>query len=217
LQKCVGFIQTITRLHDEFDNDKVDWDFVESLGEAKLTSKDGLAIFNEIAKRTRPVKLLALGNKQKGTKTSSTDAYSLSQFIGLQHPGPFGDIRFARAKEKGGTTAALNVVIKERKPDESGTQGGGKDSLGAYQGIPTPQNIESFFNMFLTGLDTQGNQMEAELYEKRIVAYYNQTGPEADKRLKAFEAGVIRAYDIVKRFKDRLDKIDEQQAKRNAA
>jgi hypothetical protein len=134
-----------------------------------------------------------------------------------------GKIRIERAKMLMGgqphqAAAKLRLVMTERKEAPAGTdQGGGRDALGANMGIPTPEMAESFFNGLLTGFDTSRG-MEAELLLKKYRTFYNQTGPEADRRLKAMDDAITLLWEQLRApYAERLSEIEKKQAKRDAA
>jgi hypothetical protein len=204
LARAIAYIQTITRLNDDFDTETVGWNFVEPISELE-----------EICRRNRPLKLVA-----KGEMTSTTDPFSLSQFISLQHPGPKGIIRFVEAKmpPMSGTTADLNTVIKARKPNEDGQQGGNKNALGEKQGIPTPEGLDAFARMLNTEFDPN-DKLRWNTYLGRFRSYLNRQTAETDETLIQIEEMRMRLEDILEPYKasGRISKIYEQQAKRSGS
>lgn len=213
LSAAIGFCQTITRLNDEFNSTFFDWKFVEVWEQ-----------FDEVCKRGKPLQLIAIGDKKKGIQGHDTDPFGLTQFLSLQHPSPInGQIRIERAKQLMGgkdqlAAAKLREVMKERKEDDDNSdKGGGRDALGKDIGIPTPEMMESIFNGLLTGLD-KSRGTEADMLLKKFRAFYNQTGPEADRRLKAMDDAITLMWEEFRApYKDRLDAIEQAQSKRNAA
>jgi hypothetical protein len=215
LSRAIAFLQTITRLNDEFDGEYIDWKFVETFDQ-----------FDEIAKRGKPLQLVSIGNKKKGIQGGDTDPFGLSQFIGLQHPSPInGQIRFERAKQLMGGKAELAAsklrqVMKERQEAEEGAdQGGGKDALGKDVPVaPKPEFLEAVWNQTINGYDiAQVGKAGADLYRNKFVSFYNETGPEADKRLEAFRDALGFFNDILAQYVPRLNRIADEQTKRSNA
>lgn len=213
LSRAIGFCQTITRLNDEFDEEYFDWKFVESWEQ-----------FDDVCKRGKPLQLVSIGNKKKGVQGGDTDPFGLTQFIGLQHPSPInGQIRIERAKQLMGGKPALaaqklrQVMTERKEADDASNQGGGRDALGKDIGIPTPEIMESVFNGLLTGADPSRGT-EAELFLKKFRTFYNQVGPEADRRLKAMDDCITWMWENLRSpYKERLDTIEKNQNKRDAA
>lgn len=212
LARSIGFCQALERVNTEFDETYFEVKFVEPWEQ-----------FEEAAKRTACLQFTTKGNRKKGIAGGDTDAFSLTNLIGLLHPSPInGQIRIERAKQLMGgkehlAAAKLRDVMKERKPDESGNQGGGTGQLGDKEGIPTPEKLESFASLYMSEVDTSRGA-EADLYRKRFFTFLNQQGPEADKRLSTFEDFVAEMVELRGRFKPRLERIEqEQQKKQNAA
>jgi hypothetical protein len=210
LSRAVGFCQALERVNTEFDEEYFEVKFVEPWEQ-----------FAEAAKRTACLQFTTKGNRKKGIAGGDTDAFSLTNFIGLLHPSPInGQIRIERAKQLMGgkvhlAAAKLRDVMKERKPDETGNQGGGTGQLGDKEGIPTPEKLESFASLYMNEVDSSRGA-EADLYRKRFYSFLNQQGPEADRRLSTFEDFVAEMVELRGRFKDRLARIEaEQQAKQN--
>lgn len=212
LARSIGFCQALERVNTEFDETYFEVKFVEPWEQLE-----------EAAKRTACLQFTTKGNRKKGIPGGDTDAFSLTNFIGLLHPSPINSqIRIERAKQLMGgkahlAAAKLRDVMKERKPDETGNQGGGTGQLGDKEGIPTPEKIDSIASLFMGEIDPSRGA-EGDLFKKRFFAYYNQQGPEADKRLSTFEDFVAEMVELRGRFKDRLGRIEaEQQKKQNAA
>jgi hypothetical protein len=169
LSRAVGFCQALERVNTEFDEEYFEVKFVEPWEQ-----------FAEAAKRTACLQFTTKGSRKKGIAGGDTDAFSLTNFIGLLHPSPInGQIRIERAKQLMGgkahlAAAKLRDVMKERKPDETGNQGGGADSLGKDQGKLTPEQLESIASMYMGEVDSSRGA-EADLYKKRFFTFLNQS------------------------------------------
>ena len=223
LARAIGLIQTWTRLNDEFDGEYFDWKFVEAF---TMDPEENVKIFDEICRRGKPFQLVSIGNKKKGLQGGDTDAFGLTQMLSLQHPSPIDSvIRINRAKalmggEPSKAAAKLRQVMKERQEaGEGSNQGGGTDTLGgAVPLAPKPEFMEAVFSQTVNGFDVQQvGKANADLYRAKFLTFYNQSGPEADKRLETFKEAIAFYNDILAQYTGRLNRIADEQAKRSAA
>ena len=201
--RAIGFLQTITRWNEHLDQKGTHWGF---------SVADATDNMDEVARRNRPIKLSTI----KGKEVSSSDPISLSQFISLQHPAKGANkTRFELAVEKGGTVGNVLDTLKKaaKSPDEASKQGGNQDKTGKDIGIPSPNELVAYANMFCTGLDETGNKAMALAYRSRLMKHFNVQTSEVTEELMTLQELVNEMVAFLTPYQPRIQKGYEEQAK----
>jgi hypothetical protein len=199
--RAIGYLQVATRLRDEFYAKGVRHSF---------TVDDGPEHMDEVVTRNKPIEFAQI----KGDTAKSTDPYSLSQFLSLQHPKKDGDIcRLDLAAKKGSNVAAITDTLKKepKAPEPGNKQGGNQDKTGKDIGIPTPEELVAWCSMFASGLDESGDKTKATQYRAKLMSHFNKVTDDVNDELTALYNANIYLTDLLKPYEKRiLDTMSKQ-------
>lgn len=207
---AIAFLQVSTWLHTEFPD--VQWGFPLAKG---FNGNDPEHIA-KVAKMRKPIQF---SRKDAGRTPSSVPPWTLSQFNALQLPSKKynGQIKLAVAKLNGATLGAvLKTVERVKKGDGPTKQGGDKDKTGKKFGTPSTGEIESFTAGLMTGLDERRDSDLAMAYRNKIMLWLGMEGKDADDRLLTFSNAVDELLVIRAPFKDRIERVANDQMKAHA-
>lgn len=203
--KAISLLQVITRFADmDYASKGTRWGF---------SVADATQHMEEVARRNKPIKFVTV----KGAEVDSSEPISLGQFISLQHPAKGANrLRIEHAMDLGGTVGNLKDTLKKaaKTPDDKSKQGGDLDKSGKNIGIPSPEELVTYANMFATGLDEAGGNKAAALaYRSRLLKHFNVQTDEVTEELLTLQEHVQALTDFLAPYQKRIQQALEAQAK----